>query len=1171
MRQNCPSCGRENPADNAFCGGCGSGLERACGSCGHANPADHAFCGRCGQSLDAAPAPEPPSQEPRSYTPSHLAERILTSRSALEGERKHVTVLFVDTVASTAMGRSADPELMHGIMDRFFRLVADEVHRYEGTINQFLGDGLMALFGAPVALEDAPRRAVSASLGIQRLVRELAKELKAAHDLVFRVRIGINSGPVVVGRIGDDLRMDYTAVGDTTNLADRLQRLAEPGSIVISESTERLVRGFFDLRDLGPQQVRGHEEPVGAFEVLAERSVSGRFDMIAASGLTPLIGRQRELDGLMAAFESAREGRGQVAFVIGDPGIGKSRLIHEFRKRLGDELHSWARGRCTELTQHTPFHPLVDALKEQMAIEDHDSDEVAQEKLERFTRELGGDLGWTLPYVRHLLSLPVLDEAVETMDASVRRSELCRALDARFMALANQRPLVLVIEDLHWIDPASEEFLGFLADAVPASHALLVFTHRPGYRQPFGDRTYHVRVAVQALTQDDTAAMVESVLEASSLPEELRSLIGRKAEGNPLFVEEITKSLLEQGVLQVRDGRVELATDISNVAVPDSIQDVLMARIDRLADEPKRAIQLASVIGREFALRLLEKISEAGASMSEMVGELRALELIYEKATHPELAFMFKHALTHDVAYESVLVERRKALHRIVGIAIEELYRDRLAEHFEVLALHFSMGEDWERAFLYHESASEKASEAFANQSVAEHCRQALNIAERMDPAPSIDRRRVLEERVGAAYFCMSDFQASGDAYARAAELSGETETGARNLARSSYGYVWAHLYVPAGEMVRRARELAHALRSDPAEALALASEYELEMVMGRTERDSLVKTAVELAERSGDGEALATALTHYTQWCEWRGDYPEALRVAERALEIAMREHMPAMASFAQWYKGLSLAAQGHYGAGIGELRSALELAERVGDRALRARFLNTLGWCHAEFGAHQRASEYNRRSTELARELVELKLVTSAPELYANGSINLAGNRIALGDLDGAHEAIEPIVESLREDDDPWMRWRYSLHVKDVLARLALVEGDPEQALALTTEELEGARRHVARKLEARALELRARALVQLDRREEAGDAAREALGVAQQLGYAPILWRAPSVLSELARRDGDRASADEFVNQARSRIEQLAGELTEPELRRDFAAIGEQLVHDPLGAYR
>jgi class 3 adenylate cyclase/tetratricopeptide (TPR) repeat protein len=1174
----CPACHRENRPDARFCMGCGTPIERRCDGCDRPLPADAAYCDGCGRAIAppaTAPAPEASARDPRVYTPQHLARRILTSRGALEGERKHVTVLFADLAGFTSLSESRDPEEMHALMDRFFQLVLNEVHRYEGTVNQFLGDGAMALFGAPVALEDAPRRAVAAALAIQRGLAALREESASQRGAALVLRIGIHSGHVVVGRIGDDLRMDYTAVGDTTNLAARLQALAPPGDILISETTQRSVAGFFELEDLGPQSVRGKAEPVRAFRVVAERRVSGRIDSVAASGLTPLVGRERELGDLQAAFEAAREGRGRACFLVGDAGIGKSRLLYELRSRLADEPHTWFEGRCASFGSATAFQPVVDGLQRAFDIDDRDDEAAALAKLERGVALHGADLVWTLPFLQRLLSLPASDPAVDALDAVTRRSETIRALHALFLRIAERMPLVFVVEDLHWIDAASEEFLDFLVDSIPAARVCVLLTHRAGYRQPFGDRSYHVRVALQSLSRSEMAAMAGALLDATDLPAELRELIAKKAEGNPFFVEEVTRSLLEEGVLRQEGGRVALVRDLSEISVPDSIHDVLMARIDRLDEEPKRAIQVASVIGREFALRLLERIVEAGETVHAVVGELRSLELIYQKAAHPELAFMFKHALTHDVAYESVLRQRRKALHRIVGSAIEELYADRLAEHYEALAHHFARGDEWGRALFYHDRAAQKARDAYANRSAAEHFKRALAIAERLGDAVPPEHRRRLAQGLGDVCYFVNEFRASGDAYAQAAEWSDGDEGRAMNLGRAAHSYLWGHHYERAAEAWKAALPLARACGSEAAEAIALTARGHLDTThhgLSELVADGEGGAAVSrIALRSGDDEAIATAMGQEGLWAELQGDYRHALAVSERALASGQRTQLTQLVAIPRWTIGLSLTCLGEYGGAIAELSSTLDFCNRIGDRAFKARILNTLGWCFAEIGCHRRASELNREARDIAAELVELDLVAGAPEIHANATINLACNRVALGDAEGALELVDPIRVDLETPGDPWQRWRYSLHVQDATARALLAQGDPERAGRLASEELAGARRQRSKKLEARALELRARALLTLDRREETQRVLGDALAVARGIGYPPGVWRSLSLQAELARRCGDASAAERLGSESKGLVTRLAGSLPETALRDEFGALAERLVSDPLAAYR
>jgi class 3 adenylate cyclase/tetratricopeptide (TPR) repeat protein len=1165
----CAACQRANPPDARFCGGCGSPLPLACPTCERANPPDASFCNGCGARLTPVP-PVASAAAPRAYTPPHLAERILRTRGAIEGERKLVTVVFCDLADSTAVSERLGPEAMHEVMDRCIRLILEQVHRYEGTVNQFLGDGVMALFGAPLALEDAPRRAVVAALAIQRALVSLRRELATRFGVDFRMRIGVNSGPVIVGRIGDDLRMDYTAVGDTTNLADRLQKLAPPGGVLISDATHGKVQGWFEMRDLGAFEVKGKAAPVRAFEALAERAVFDRVAVGAETGLTPLVGRERELDALRDALAAAREGRGQVVFLVGEAGLGKSRLLHEFRRGLTDVTHAWFEGRCASYARTTPFHPVTDCLRHAFGLNERDDEASALAKLEAVEQGAGDALAWTLPFVRQLLSLPSGDEAVDRMDAATRRSETFRALRERMLRTAGSTLFVLVIEDLHWIDKASEEFLEFLTDSVPAEHALVLLTHRPGYRHPFGDRSFHRRLSLQALTERETERMASAVLEARRVPAELRALLAHKAEGNPFFVEEVTRSLLEEGALRRAGDEVELTRPSEDVRIPDRIQDVLMARLDRLDDAAKRALQIASVIGREFALRLLERIHETGAPLGPVVDELRALELIYEKARYPELAYMFKHALTHDVAYESVLASRRRALHLGVAGAIEELYRDRLAEHYETLARHYTEAEAWERALFYHERSSEKAAAAFANQAAAEHCRAALALAERAGEALSRDRRCALEERLGAVLFCLSEFPGSADAFERAVPLGATPDARGVDLSRAAHSRIWGHEYEPARRLIESAFEIANASPAPRTRAYAALVHGFGKSIFGDLDESERLSDDAG-AFGTDDPEVMAVACLLVGEWAEWRGDWRLALEKEARAMEIARANHLPPLLVMAGWFHGKALCGLGDYRGALGSLREALEVCERIGDRAHRSRLLNTLGWLHAEIGDHEGALAFNQRSAEIAHEMVELKLVASAVEVWSNATINLAGDHLARGDFGAADELLARVRTRVEDESDPWMRWRYRLHLLDAEARLALARGAPEVALGLAREELDGARRHKARKLEARAQELAARALLVLEQRPEAEAELRAATATATAIGYAPVRWRALAIESALARRSGDGARAEQAAAAARALTAELAAGLPETRLRRALAGLGERLAADPLGTLR
>lgn len=677
----CPRCQADNREGRRFCSKCGASLAPTCPSCGFSNEPGDEFCGGCGASLHAAPAPvsKPPAVAPAptvaaerqsrlaAYTPKHLADKILKGRSALEGERRQVTVLFADVAGFTALAEKLDPEEVHRIIDRCFDLITAEVHRFEGTINQYTGDGVMALFGAPIAHEDGPRRAVHAALGIQRALRDYSKELQSQRGLSLQMRIGINTGPVVVGRIGDDLRMDYTAVGDTTNLAARLQQSARPGSVLVSEATHKLITGYFETLDLGELPVKGHS-PVRAYEVLRPRGRKARLDVAAERGLTPLVGRDRELQMLVDLFREVKAGHGQVVFIAGEAGIGKSRVVLEFRRALAQagEEATWLQSWCVSFDQSIPFVPMVDHLRENFRIEEFDGEPEIIAKVEHGMRRIG-ELEAHIPYMRYLLGVDPGDPAILLMEASDRRKKMFEAVRALTRRGATLRPLILVFEDLQWIDSSTEEYLGSLMDSVAGVPLMLLLTYRVGYAPPFGSRSFYTTLTLHSLTEAETLAMAGRVLGTEQFPKELKAALMEKAEGVPLFVEEVAKTLLDLGVLRRDNGGYRMVKEIAEVSVPDTIQGVLMARIDRLPDDSKRVLQTASVLGREVSLRLLGALWEGPGVPDPHLLELKRVEFLYEKTGGGEPVYVFKHTLTQEVAYESLLTSRRRALHAAAG------------------------------------------------------------------------------------------------------------------------------------------------------------------------------------------------------------------------------------------------------------------------------------------------------------------------------------------------------------------------------------------------------------------------------------------------------------------------------------------------------------------------
>jgi class 3 adenylate cyclase/tetratricopeptide (TPR) repeat protein len=746
----CLKCQTENPNDAQFCGVCGQNLktENICPKCGHVNPEVFRFCNKCGQALGEAPRPSPtPSgfgkAEPKTYTPKHLAEKILNTRSALEGERKLVTVMFADVAGFTSLSEKLEPEEVHQIMEGCLRILMDEIHQYEGTINQFTGDGVMALFGAPLAHEDHAQRACFAALSIQKGLTEYAEKVKKDYGREFKMRIGLNSGPVVVGSIGDDLHMDYTAIGDTINLASRMEGLAQPGSVLLSKETQRLVKDYFDLKPMGPLEVKGKEEPQEAYELIKAGGAVTRLEASMARGLTRFVGRKNSMAALMEAYEKVKNGTGQVVGMVGEAGVGKSRLLFEFRHRLPLNEFGYLEGHCIHYGGAMPYLPILDLLRSYFEIREGEREMVIRKKVKEKILGLDKKSQEIISPIQDLLSLKVEDETYLKLEPKQRREKVFEALRDLFIRDSQEHPLVLVIEDLHWIDKTSEEFLDYLIGWLANVKILLILLHRPEYAPRWGSKSYFNRIGLDQLTLKSSAELVQAILEGVDTAPELSNLILNRAAGNPLFMEELTHSLLENGSIQRTGDQYILSKKSSDLQVPDTIQGIIAARIDRLEENLKRIMQVASVIGREFAFRILQAISDLREDLKSDLLNLQGLELIYEKSLFPELEYVFKHALTQEVAYNSLLLKRRKEIHEKIGQAIEELYPERLEEFYEMLAYHYSRSDNLDRACHYLKLSGEKSMQNYSPWEAFRFYQEALNLLKKMPETEENKRERV--------------------------------------------------------------------------------------------------------------------------------------------------------------------------------------------------------------------------------------------------------------------------------------------------------------------------------------------------------------------------------------------------------------------------------------------
>jgi class 3 adenylate cyclase/tetratricopeptide (TPR) repeat protein len=1133
----CPNCGQGNREGAAFCDVCGTALARACPHCGIEVRGGAKFCDSCGKPLVFT--------EVRAHTPPHLVQKILSERPRAEGERRTVTVLFADTRGFTPLSERHDAEQMYGLTQACIERMLACVHRHEGTVNQFTGDGIMAIFGAPIAHEDSARRAVAAALDMQRELKEYVAGEQRWQDSPVAFRVGLNTGPVVVGRISDDLSMDYTAIGDTVNLAARMEQMCEPGSVYLTENTYRQAVDYFDCEDVGLTDVKGKAEPVHIYKAIGEKAVRTRFDAAIARGLSPFTGRGRELDTLKAFWKDALDARGQIVLISGEPGIGKSRLLLEFRRSLADDV-IWREAQCVPYGEGIPYLPVVDLVKSGFGIAESDEEGSIIEKVDTDTSEWTPDGQKTVPYLKYLLSVDPGDAVVENMDPIERRAGILDSLRALILERSRVAPRVVVVEDLHWADDASEEAFRVCADVVAASKVLMILTFRPGYLHPSADMPNAHRVVLSDLDADARRQLASAALEAADLSADLAGPVTNKAEGNPLFIEEVAKALAAG------------AADVG--AVPDSLQDVILARIDRLEAGARGALQLASVIGREFTLRLLNRISDLKSELDGVLIELKMLELIYEKTFFPELAYMFKHALTHDVAYSTLLVERRKALHRVVAAAIEELYSDRIAEHYETLAHHYSQAEQWDKALDFLEQAGDKASASFANQQALDFYARALVACERLGPETRRRATRIAEKR-GFVSFTIGDVAQSMrefDLMVAAAREFGDARLEAAGLARRGLAELIAHEFDRAEPSLRAALELAgDAPRDRYLPTLMLAM---LLLITNRHDeaRPLLVETeklapAADDAFADGFWDEIATLLPN------WEGRYEEAIAYAtDRRVGAESDDgnvQGVAMANLGvSWAGALALAGIGRYQEAIESLERIIARAERIGDVFYRIRSLNSLGWVYIELGDLDRGWEWNTRALDVAKQLG-----MADPELDSNAQLNLGDILQARGDLDGAEKLYRVVERIYRAPTPPqiWMLWRYGQHMLHSYGELLLARGELARALEFADECLAGAEASRALKNVVKARRLRGQVLGAEGRPDEAERELIVAVDLAREVGNPSQLWKTHAALGDVRRTSQGRT--DEALSayaDALAVIDSVGVGLTDAELRHTFS---------------
>ncbi len=900
----CPRCQQDNPAHAKFCLGCGARLALACGSCAAELPGGARFCLQCGQPVAAGTAAPIRSPSPETYTPKHLAEKILTSKAALEGERKQVTVLFADLKGSMELLADRDPEEARKLLDPVLERMMEAVHRYEGTVNQVMGDGIMALFGAPVAHEDHAVRACYAALRMQELVKSYAEEMRRSHGLTVRIRVGLNSGEVVVRAIGNDLHMDYTAVGQTTHLAARMEQLADPGSILVSSATLELAGGYVEVRSLGLVPVKGLSDPVEVYELTGAGTARSRLQATAARGLTPFVGRDPELEHLIRAQEQARAGQGQLVAIVGEAGVGKSRLYHEFTH--SHRVQGWLVLQASAFShgKTISYLPVIDLLKTYCKLEDRDDHRALREKITGKLFTLDESLKPLLPAFFGLLDVPVDDPQWQALDPAQRRHQTLDANKRLLLREAQAQPVIVIFEDLHWIDTETQALLDSLVASLPAARLLMLVNYRPEYQHTWGSKTYYTQLRLDALPVESAGELLEGLLGGDPALAPLKSLLAARTSGNPLFLEESVRTLVETRALAGARGAYRLVQPVEAIQVPATVQSILASRIDRLPLDEKRLLQSAAVIGKDVPFALLQGIGGLPEEdLRRGLAHLQAAEFLYETSLFPDLEYTFKHALTHDVAYGSLLHDRRRELHAKVVVTIEGLYADRLTEQIERLAHHVFKGETWDKAVGYLRQAGAKAFARSANREAVAYLEQALTALTHLpETREALEQAFDLRLDIRSSLFPLGELDAMLTTLRDAERLAGALGDARRGAWVSVYmsQYSWVKGHLP--------------------EARAFGEQ------------------AGAIAATLGDSSLLAVANYYAGAACFASTDYRDAegfLRKAIHSLDGEQSHERFGMAGYpavmARWLLVSSLAEHGEFSEGLVHGQEGLRIAEEV------------------------------------------------------------------------------------------------------------------------------------------------------------------------------------------------------------------------------------------------
>ena len=1120
----CPKCQHENPPEARFCEECSAPLARTCANCGSQASFTAKFCSQCGHPLQLIVS-DGRFASPRSYTPQHLAEKILISRAALEGERKQVTVLFADIKGSMELLVDRDPEAAQKLLfDPVLDRMIEAVHRYEGTVHRVMGDGIMALFGAPLAVEDHAVRACFAGLRMQEAVTRYADEAQRSHGVKVAIRVGLNSGEIVVTTIGNDLHMDYTVVGQTAHLASRMEQMAEPGSVLTTADTVGLAEGYIAVRPLGPMPVRGLAAPVQIYEVTGAGTARTRLQAAAGRGLTRFVGRDAQLDQLFHAQQLAGHSRGQVVAIVGEAGVGKSRLVHEFLH--SHDMADWLilESSSASYDRAAPYLPVIELLRRYFRIVVHDRTHVIREKMSSGILTLDPTLQDSLPPLLDLLDALNGGHPFRSLDPVLHRQHTYQAVTRLLLRETSVQPVVAIVEDLHWNDALTLGLLKELVVAAQNARLLLIVTYRPDYRDEWRDQPNYHQLRLDSLASENLADLLQALLGSDPGLAALNSFLVERASGNPFFVEEIVRSLVDTGVLQGTRGSYRLARPFPSIEVPPTVRSVLAARIDALPAAGKRLLEEAAVIGHDIPVTLLQAISGlTGDRLRALLDNLQTAEFLYATQLFPDLQYTFKHSLTQDVTYSGVLHERRRDIHARVMDIMEELYADRLDEQVERLAHHAMRGEKREKAVHYLRQAGGRAAARWALADARVCFEQALTV---LTALPK--NRTGLEQ---------------------AFEVRLELRRVLRQLGEGRQML----------ERLREAETLAEQLKDDHRRGQVCA--FMTTVLSGLDELDEAVVTgtrAIEIAERLGNLRLRIVAASCLEQAYYYRGEYEHVVEFATDNLAALpddwVHEYFGLtvpVSVFSRAWLVMSHAELGRFAEAARYEAEAIRIAEST-------QHVFTIGWAYfAASMLHLIKGDWTK-----ARPLVEHWI---AMLRTANAAIQLpwavAACAWVLAQLGERSEALDRVgeAEQLLDHEAAKGIVGHQIWAYNAVSRACLLLGRLDEARRLADRAVESSRHQPGFTAHARCL---LGAIATHPDRFDAESSAvhlREALILAELHGMRPLIAHCHLGLGKLYRRIGETGHAYENLNTAMAMYREMEMDFWRNQGEEEMAKFG------------